>query len=716
MYRLTKTAVLLASVIIGFTAAAQEPSYMERADRYDADSLGQYLNNLLPNITWLKDCSKMAYKPTVDGGHQYYIVDTKTWKPRRYKDEASFEKAVDRLKCKKEQQGSFYNKLYYRSYSSDSLYYMTVLKHDLYLHNTFTGDSTRLTTDGEPYASYTPSGNKGRCSSSWCAPIGRWIGDTHKYVLLREDHRNVKDLYLVNSLTEGRPELVTYRYAMPADSGVVQYNIMLADADAAEIYGVYDYRFKDQIYKAPRFSKYPCSKDCAWFLRVSRTCDTLELCRLNAMEKKLETVISEVCKPHYNEQLHNYHILSCGQEIIWWSERTGKGQYYLYDAEGQLIRQVTEGDFVCGQIVDIDPLARTIIFEGYGREKGINPHYRFYYKASLDGEFPIQLLTPGNGDHKIEFSPDKRFIVDNWSRMDQAPQHQICDKEGNVLFRMQGCDMTKMFAHGWQYPEVISLKAADGKTDLWGVVYLPFDIEPGRKYPIISSVYPGPHTDLVPQEFFLDDNYNQSLAQLGFIVINFSYRGGCPYRGHDYYNYGYGNLRDYALEDDYAVIQQIAERYPFADLDRVGIYGHSGGGFMTVAAMLARPDFYKVGVAASGNHDNNIYTQWWGESFHGVKNNGGKFETKIPTNIDNAGKLKGRLLLITGDMDNNVHPANTMRLAHALIRNHKRFDMMVIPGADHGLGDKYYFNLIRYYFTEHLLGLPQKDIDIVEHK
>lgn len=220
--------------------------------------------------------------------------------------------------------------------------------------------------------------------------------------------------------------------------------------------------------------------------------------------------------------------------------------------------------------------------------------------------------------------------------------------------------------------------------------------------------------------FTLDDNYNQSLAQLGFVVINFAYRGSGPWRGRDFHTFGYGNLRDYALADDMAAIRQIAARYPCADIERVGIYGHSGGGFMTVAAMLNHPEFYKVGVAASGNHDNNIYSQWWGETFHGVKQTWGKdgkphFECHIPTNIELADRLAGRLLLITGDMDNNVHPASTARLADALIRARKRFDMTVIPGADHGLGNSYYVNLIRYYFTEHLLGLPQQEIDIVKH-
>ena len=349
--------------------------------------------------------------------------------------------------------------------------------------------------------------------------------------------------------------------------------------------------------------------------------------------------------------------------------------YYLYDGEGNLRNPVTPGeDFVSGRIVRIDTLSREIIFEGYGREAGVNPYYTFYYKASMDGRSTPVCLTPGNGTHSIRFSDGGRFIVDDMSRMDLAPRHRIFDMKGRERFRMEDADLSALYRRGWKEPLVMKVHAADSVTSLYGVVYLPFDLDTTKKYPIISSVYPGPQIDLVPTAFFVDDNYNQSLAQLGFVVVNFAYRGSSPYRGRDFYAYGYGNLRDYPLDDDYSV------------------------------------------VAASGNYDNNIYTQWWGETFHGVserKSQDGtvEFVCDVPGTCELAGNLKGNLLLITGDMDNNVHPASTIRLAHALIKAGKHFDMMIIPGADHGLGDKYYVNLIRLYFAEHLLGMDTDDIN-----
>ena len=308
--------------------------------------------------------------------------------------------------------------------------------------------------------------------------------------------------------------------------------------------------------------------------------------------------------------------------------------------------------------------------------------------------------------------------------MDQEPIAELRDTKGRKIMELERPDLRLLYEMGWRKPERIKVKAADGITDLYGVMYRPFDMDSTRKYPIIINVYPGPQENFVPQSFTLDDNGNESLAQLGFIVINVGFRGSCFTRGRNYHCFGYGNLRDYALADCKFVIEQLANRYSFIDLDRVGIYGHSGGGFMAAASILTYPGFYKVAVAASGNHDNNIYTKWWGETYHGVKMHEKKVEkrdsvvysfgSKIPTTIELAKNLKGKLLLITGDMDINVHMAHTIRLANALMQANKRFDLMLIPGADHGLGSPYYVNLIRYYFVENLLGQRLDNVDMDE--
>ncbi len=523
---------------------------------------------------------------------------------------------------------------------------------------------------------------------------------------------------LVNSLASPRPTVDTYKMPMPGDTGVSHYAMFLYDVDMRKEIPVAIDKYPDQKVEI----SYAETPGYVFFTRRSRPADYIDLCKVDIHTGEVKEVISEHCAPHMNLQLFRYHLINKGKEIIWWSERNGKGQYFLYDDKGNLKHTITPPDMVAGNIMKLDTLARSIIVEGYGREKGINPYYRFYYKVNLDGS-GFTLLTPGDGTHSIDLSPDGKYLIDNYSRMDMPAVSQlikIASPRKSIV--LEASDDSALRKLGWKPPVLFQIKAADDSTDLYGVMYLPFNLDTTRLYPIITNVYPGPQDDQIPRAFTVDDNYNQSLAQLGFVVINVGARGSSQIRGRDFHCFGYGNLRDYPLADDKHAIETLARRYKFIDLDRVGIYGHSGGGFQTVAAMLTYPDFYKVGIAASGNHDNNLYIQWWGETYHGVKSHKdsitGKtvFTCKIPTNNELADRLKGRLMLITGDVDKNVHPSTTFRLADALMKANKRFDMMVMPGMDHGVGNDYYYNLIRYYFVEHLLNPKKEHIDIIHHK
>ena len=280
--------------------------------------------------------------------------------------------------------------------------------------------------------------------------------------------------------------------------------------------------------------------------------------------------------------------------------------------------------------------------------------------------------------------------------------------------------MTALTDAGFKFPEPFKVKADDGVTDLFGVMYKPFDFDPAKRYPIIAYVYPGPQTESVTKTFS-PRSQSMTLAQLGFIVIEVGNRGGHPQRSKWYHNYGYGNLRDYGLADKKAAIEQLSRKHPWIDMNLVGIYGHSGGGFMSTAAMLVYPDFFKVAVSSSGNHENNIYNRWWSEKHHGVKevtdkDGKVKFEYTIDRNSEIARNLKGHLLLVTGDMDNNVHPAGTLRVADALIKAHKRFDFFVMPGQRHGFGPMgdYFFWLRADYFAKHLLGQAAESVDLIE--
>lgn len=605
---------------------------------------------------------------------------------------------------------------WWKKWCADSSFYVYSKNHNIYVYGK-NGIDVQLSTDGELYNSFSVSGalpdknveNPGYAN-------GSWIAGTHSYFVLREDTRKVGSLSILNNIAQPRPEVTTYKYAMAGDKEVPQYECFVINADSCSMKRVDTDKWKDQKLLIPKYSGVRTTSNAAWVLRINRQLDSLELCRIDAGTAELKVVIAEECKPHYNEVLFDYHLINDGKEILWWSEREGKGAWYLYSGDGTLRNKISGGDFVAGQIKQIDTAGRQIIFAGYGYRKDVNPEYDFYFRAGLNGRRTV-CLTPENGEHTISVSGSGKYISDTFSRMDAAPKTRIYDMNGRELAFVSDTDMSEVYASGWEKPELVKVKAADGVTDLWGIVYFPKDMEPGRKYPIISHVYPGPQTDLMPKSFCFDDDGNHSMAQMGCIVINFMHRGSNPWMGRDFYTFGYGNMRDYPIADDKAIIEQLAQMYDCIDLDRVGIFGHSGGGFMSATALMTYPDFYKVAVAASGNYDNNIYSILWGEVYHGVHlDEDGIFKSEIPVTQDLAANLKGKILLITGDVDRNVHPASTIRMTDALIRAGKRFDMLVIPGAGHDIGGDYYDNAIRYYFLNNLLGVRTYDTDIINHR
>ncbi|NTU51844.1 MAG: S9 family peptidase, partial [Candidatus Aminicenantes bacterium] len=374
---------------------------------------------------------------------------------------------------------------------------------------------------------------------------------------------------------------------------------------------------------------------------------------------------------------------------------------------------------VTGPITFVDEKLRVMYFTGNGREPGEDPYFTHLYRVNLDGT-GLKLLDPGDASHASALSDNGKYFINTYSQVHTAPKSELFDATGIKLTDLETTDVTALTDAGFKFPEPFKVKADDGITDILGVMYKPFDFDPNRKYPIILYVYPGPQTESVAKTFSPRSG-SMFLAQFGFIVVEVGNRGGHPQRSKWYHNYGYGNLRDYGLADKKRAIEQLATLHPFIDIDRVGIYGHSGGGFMSTAAMLVYPDFFKVAVSSSGNHENNVYNRWWSEKHHGVKevvdkDGNVKFEYNIEKNSEIAKNLKGRLLITTGDQDNNVHPANTLRLAAALIKAGKRFDFFVFPGQRHGYGDMndYWFWVRADYFAKWLLGDFSQTVDLIE--
>ena len=380
-------------------------------------------------------------------------------------------------------------------------------------------------------------------------------------------------------------------------------------------------------------------------------------------------------------------------------------------------------DRVTGYINSIDTLKRKVYLYGYGKDKKVNPFYYMLYEVDIDKEGVTPLSTE-DGQHNVSFLKSHNYYVDTYSRVDMEPKIMLKDRKGKVIMELAKPDLDLVYAAGWKKPENFVVKAADNVTDLYGVMWKPSNFDPEKKYPIISVVYPGPYFGFVPTNFTLDDSYCTRMAQLGFIVITVGHRGDTPMRGKAYHRYGYGNMRDYPLEDDKYAIEQLAQRHSFIDGKKVGIYGHSGGGFMAAAAICTYPDFYKAAVSCSGNHDNSIYNRGWGECYNGVRevekvvkdslgNETKEYEYKfrVKSNAEIAKNLKGHLMLVTGDMDKNVNPAHTYRMAQALIEAGKDFDMLVIPGAGHGYGsaDEYFEKKMYRFFAKHLLGDTRAD-------
>ena len=559
-----------------------------------------------------------------------------------------------------------------------------------------------------------------------------WSDDSKRFFVTRSDERKVKDLFLVNSLTEPRPTLLVYKYDMPGEADVSQreawgYN---APSGTFERLPVDNAKWKDETFSNLHFQEKQSDK--LRFTRRDRLQRNLEFCELDLVSGKVTPLVSESVAGASLE-VRPVKYVKPGGEMLWWSERSGWGHYYRYSNDGKLLNAVDAGPFRATGIEAVDEKHAWIT--AVGREKGEDPYYHHLYRIDLDGG-NMTLLDPGDADHDSSLSESRKYVVDVRSRTDLETQATLRDDEGKPILELERTDLSRLKEIGWAMPETFKVKAADGVTDLWGNLWKPADFDARKKYPIITYVYPGPQTESVTTKFAATAT-NARLAQLGFIVVSFGARGGSPDRSNAYQNYGYGNLRDYGLADKKIGIEQLAARFPWIDLDRVGMYGHSGGGFMTAAAMMLPPynTFFKVGWSESGNHDNNVYNQNWAEQYHGLKEVpvkedkkapddgftpsfpdvpqfiGGadgptKFQIRVPTNAELAPNLKGSLMLVHGDMDDNVHPVGTLRLMNALMRANKRFDFMLVPGKPHAYGDLtgYVQQRMFEYFAIHLMG------------
>ena len=611
----------------------------------------------------------------------------------------------------------------WKKYSPDSAYIVFAQRHNLYvMGNKDKGkDSTivQLTTDGERYFSYTKDEDEDEIAADTfpTAPIAVWMKDSKKVYALRCDTRHVDKLFLVDVMTDPRPTLKTYKYAMAGDQKLEKYELTVIDVETKEVKTIDIDGWQDQYVDVLYTSK---DGNKIYFERKTRAFDEQEVCVANLATGEVNVLIHEIDKPFMDYKMANIMFLNDGKDIIYRSERTGWGHYYLYDDQGHLKHAITSGEWVAGPVAEIDTVGRTLYFYALGKDKDIDPYYYIPCRVNIDKPESLTQLTFDNANHQVHFSKSFKYFVDIYERVDMVPRIVLKDRMGKEVMELEKPDIRRALEMGWKAPERFKVKAADGVTDLYGVMWKPFDFDSTKVYPIISSVYPGPFYEYVPTQFRLIHDENTRLAQLGFIVIAVGHRGGTPMRGKFYHTYSHGKLRDYPLADDKYAIEQLADRYPFIDVTKVGIYGHSGGGFMSTAAICTYPDFYKAAVSSAGNHDNHIYNHWWGETHNGVKEekkvikdsvNGDRtestFKFRVGTNMELAKNYKGGLLLVHGWMDDNVHPAHTLRVVDALIKAGKNFDMIMLPRSNHGFSGEentFYERKMWFHFARLLLG------------
>lgn len=586
--------------------------------------------------------------------------------------------------------------------SPDGNWSVFVEGYDLHVRDRRASDVIRLTTDGTDGDAYA-SGEGLRVPpvrSGESPPVAFFSPDSRKLLTYRLDYRQVPNLTLLETRQGQRSHVRSYRYAMPGDH-VARASWMLFDLPTRTRIDLKHQPVEVRPNDDPEV-RWSDDSSTAFFLEQQAGYKRAWIRAADASTGAVRTVLEETSTT-YIDRNPILSVLPGGAELIWSSERDGWNHLYLVDARrGRIKNRITRGPWVVASqsLLHVDAHGRWVYFLGAGRESGRDPYYRHLYRAKLDGS-RIELLTPENADHDVSFAPSGNVLIDTWSRVDQPPVTVLRAASGRLIAELQRADIGALLAKGWSFPERFSVKARDGQTDLYGVIFRPRDFDPRKSYPVVESIYPGPQMSVVPRSFTVSSA--QAFAELGFIVVMMDGLGTAG-RSRAFRDFSYGRLEEAGgLEDHIAGLRQLARRYPHMDLTRVGIYGHSGGGYAAARAILQFPQFYKVAVASAGNHDQRTYHAGWGEHFQGYPVAENYLQQ---ANLTLASRLEGKLLLAYGTLDDNVDPANTLQLIDALIAANKNFDVLVLPNRNHRMDTDPYFIRKRWdYFVEHLLGV-----------
>ena len=588
--------------------------------------------------------------------------------------------------------------------------------YNLWVRDIGTGKETQLTTDGIKDFGYATDNAGWQMSDN---PIVVWSPDSKRIATFQQDQRKDGEMYLV-PVTNGHPQLKAWKYPLVGDKDVTMIERVIIDVDSPKVIRL---KMPPDQHRSTLCDDVSCRGGSGWddvqwsedgkhlaFVSTSRDHKQEWFRVADASTGEIREVMTETAPKFFEsgDDKVNWKYLSKSNEILWFSERDNWGQMYLYDlTTGKLKNQITHGEGNVTQVLSVDEAARKIYFLAVGKEQGRDPYFSHYYSIGFDGS-GLKLLTPEDADHAITPSLDGRYFVDVYSTPTQPQTTVVRDSNGKVVVEVAKQDITKLVAAGWVPPVPITVKARDGKTDLYGFMFKPTNFDGSKKYPIVNNVYPGPQTGSCGGRNFTASHRDmQALAELGFVVVCIDGMG-TPFRSKAFHEFYFGNLGDNTIPDQVAGMKEIAAKYPWIDIDRAGMYGHSGGGNATAAAMFNYPDFFKVGIAESGNHDQRDYEDDWAEKWAGleVKNPDGTSNYDSQANQNIAKNLKGHLLLAHGTMDNNVPPNNTLLVVDALIKANKDFDLLMIPNVAHGYAEATpYMTRRRWdYFVRNLAG------------
>jgi dipeptidyl-peptidase 4 len=599
--------------------------------------------------------------------------------------------------------------------SPDGRYAAFIRDFNLWVRDLTTNQDRGLTTDGVEDFGYATN-NAGWTRSP--VPLLAWSPDARRIKTFQQDARGVGHMYLV-STNVGTPSLQQWRYPLPEDTVVFRIHRVVIDVEAARVVRlamepdvqrstIYDHiAVGNQLVDV---EWYPDGSHVA-FVSSSRDSREVALRVADASTGQVRTVLTESSPTQFQSgwvgiRRVNWRVLPASNEVLWWSQRDNWGHLYRYDlGTGALQRQLTTGSWNVADVLRVDQAARAIYLTGVGREPQRHPYFQHLYRVGMD-DGAVTLLTPEDATHVVSMAPDGRHFVDTYSTPTTPPVSVLRGADGQVALELERADASLLLATGWHPPTPITVLARDGRTDLYGLMFTPTRLDTARRYPIVNYIYPGPWGSSVPSwSFSPATGDHQALAELGFVVVAINGMG-TEMRSKEFHDFYYGNMGDNTIPDQIAGMRQLAERHSFIDLERAGIWGHSGGGFATASAMFRHPDFFKVGVSQAGNHDARNYVDSWSERFQGLlrRNNGDNYAAEANQLV--AENLRGQLLLAHGAMDDNVSPYNTYLVIDALIKANKDFDLILFPHARHGFGvDNNYMMRRRWdYFVTHLMG------------